>query len=349
MIRPSASGDTSVLDEVLGVTPGRGPSDGVALHDTGRTGSDRRAVRRSLVPPDIRALVRAQRMTRADSARAAVHCAVLVLAWVTLTVAGELVDSLWLWVPVWVAQAFLLHGAYSAMHDAAHGTLFAGRRANRVATFLWAVPLGINANLWRCWHLEHHRATATPDDPEPTGEITNLLLYVVAFPATGLLMFGQFTWDSLRALVGRPPGYADRAGVRGLVRRDAVWMVCFTAGIVVAAVFKGQALLSCWVIPLALYWCVVSLIFGLPEHYGTDRSGTQIEVTRTVATNRLLAFVVWNSNRHTAHHLVPTVHYRYLPMVDEALGDRVPYRARSYTAYHAGLVRSVVRRDAPRS
>jgi fatty acid desaturase len=99
-----------------------------------------------------------------------------------------------------------------------------------------------------------------------------------------------------------------------------------------------------WLIPLATYWCVVSLIFGLPEHYGTDKEGSQIDVTRSTQTNWLLSFIVWNSNRHAAHHLLPTVNYRHLPALDDALGERVTHRAPSYLAFHFGMVRAVTRR-----
>lgn len=321
--------------------------DGIALHDSGRTGSDRRAVRRAIVPADIRELVKSQRMTRADSRASLLHNLALAAAWALLTLVAVAADSLYVWVPVWVAQAFLLHGAYSAMHDGAHGSMFPTRRGNQAANFLWAIPLGINGNLWRCWHLEHHRATATPDDPEPSADITNLALYVVAFPAAGVMMFVQFQYESLLTLFGRFPGYADRPAVRPAVRRDAAWMLLLTAAVVVAAVTQPHWLLWLWVIPLVAYWCGVSLIFALPEHLGTTRdpAATQIDVTRTTQSNKLVEFLIWNSNRHTAHHLVPTVNYRYLPAVDDALGDRVPNRADSYWSYHVGLIRSFFSRD----
>ena len=258
---------------------------------------------------------------------------------------GLAVQSLWVWVPVWAAQAFLLHGFYSAMHDAAHGTMFASRGLNRVALFMSAVPLGINANLWRCWHLEHHRATVSGDDPEPVGELTNLLTYFGAFPAVGIKMFAEFQAESLMALFGRMPGYADRPSVRNPVRRDAAWMVLFTAGVVVAAVTAGHWLLWLWVIPLATYWCGVSLLIALPEHYHTNKNGTQIDVTRSTTSNKLVSFIVWNSNRHAAHHLLPTLNYRYLAVVDDALGDRVEHRAVSYTRYHLGILRELVGRN----
>ena len=64
---------------------------------------------------------------------------------------------------MWAVQSVLLHGAYSAMHDGAHGTMFRSRWANRLVNLGWSVPLLLNAGLWRAWHLEHHRATREDD------------------------------------------------------------------------------------------------------------------------------------------------------------------------------------------
>jgi fatty acid desaturase len=303
-------------------------------------------VRLSLVPDDVRAIVRDEAMTRPESLRAGLHCAALVAAFAALSVVGVWAGSLWAWVPLWIAQGFLLHGAYSAMHDAAHGTLFSSRRANRVACFAWSVPLLLNPSLWRCWHLEHHRATRTADDPEPRGAIPNVAVYVVAFPVAGASMLLSFWVHSARALLGHPPSYAARPSARPAVRRDALWILALSAGLVTAGLLELHWLVVIWLAPWCVYWLVVSLVFGLAEHELTPTEGTQIDVTRSVTSNRVIQFVVWNSNFHAAHHLVPTVTYRHLPRLDAVLGDRVAHRARSYTRYHAAFVRGTFARPS---
>jgi fatty acid desaturase len=289
-------------------------------------------------------MVRSGRLTRPDPSRAAAHSAALVGIYALLSVTGVVAGSLWAWVPIWIVEGFLLHGAYSAMHDAAHGTLFASRRANRVSCLAWAVPLGLNASLWRCWHLEHHRATRTGDDPEPRGDISLLAVYVGAFPVGGSSIVLSSWLDSLRALFGRPPRYADRASARRAVRANAAWLLIFTACAAVAGVTAFHWLLVIWLAPLGVYWLAVSVVFGLAEHEGTPDVGTQIDVTRSVTSNRVIRWLVWNSNFHAAHHVVPTVAYANLPAVDAALGDRVSHRSRSYTRFHAGFAVGTVAR-----
>ena len=53
------------------------------------------------------------------------------------------------------------------MHDAAHGLLFSNRRANEwVATWLCAAPVFTSLQLYRPYHLAHHRHTQQAEDPD---------------------------------------------------------------------------------------------------------------------------------------------------------------------------------------
>ncbi|HEY4169979.1 MAG TPA: fatty acid desaturase family protein, partial [Reyranella sp.] len=53
------------------------------------------------------------------------------------------------------------------MHDAAHGLLFKSRRLNEgVATWLCAAPVFTSLQLYRPYHLAHHRHTQQPEDPD---------------------------------------------------------------------------------------------------------------------------------------------------------------------------------------
>lgn len=53
------------------------------------------------------------------------------------------------------------------MHDAAHGLLFHTRRVNdRVGRWLCGAPVIASMDLYRPYHLTHHRRTQQPDDPD---------------------------------------------------------------------------------------------------------------------------------------------------------------------------------------
>jgi len=53
------------------------------------------------------------------------------------------------------------------MHDAAHGLLFADRRLNdRVGSWHCAYPVFTSLAPYRPYHLQHHRFTQQPEDPD---------------------------------------------------------------------------------------------------------------------------------------------------------------------------------------
>src|SRR4051812_18822880 len=53
------------------------------------------------------------------------------------------------------------------MHDAAHGALFANRRLNEwVGAWLCASPVFTSLQLYRPYHLAHHRHTRQAEDPD---------------------------------------------------------------------------------------------------------------------------------------------------------------------------------------
>jgi fatty acid desaturase len=292
------------------------------------------------VPADIRELVRSRGMTRPTSMRTLGRSVVHVAMWVGASGLGLLLGGV-AWLPVWLFQGYLLQSAYSGLHDAIHHSQYRSKRANRVASVLWGLPLLLNASLWRAWHLEHHRATATADDPEPRAVLGSRVVYAVAFPVGGLAMFGSLWAQSALALVGRPPSYVRRRGAYGAIRFDAavVLLACVVAGVgLIRAPFPTFAL---WLAPFLVYWCVISIGIGMSEHYGTAQSGGQLEVTRSVTTHRFMRFVQWNSNFHAAHHLVPSVSYTFLPELDAALGDRVVHRAPTYLSFHAQQLRAL--------
>ncbi|HLT76000.1 MAG TPA: fatty acid desaturase, partial [Ferrovibrio sp.] len=88
------------------------------------------------------------------------------------------------------------------MHDAAHGLLFKTRRFNEFAgQWLCAYPVGTDLNLYRPYHLKHHRFTQQENDPD--------LVLSAPFPITR---------QSLRRKVQR-----DLLGQTGYQRRKMQW------------------------------------------------------------------------------------------------------------------------------
>jgi fatty acid desaturase len=325
-------------------------ANGVLLLDVADT---RVTTRAPGIPRDIRQLVRDEHLTRTSAVSAMVHSATLVLLWMALSGLGLVVGRWWAWVPVWLAQIAIVRGAHSAMHDAAHGTLFRSKLANRTAGLCWSMPLLVNASLWRVWHLEHHRATVSVEDPEGEARTPNLTRYVLIPPVRSLARFASFQWRSLATCAGRPPTYARRSGAKLALRVDAALVVLLSVGLVAATVVAPLVVVTVWVVPVLGYWLLGAPFFDLPEHHRTATHGSTLDVSRTVGASAPLRWLVRNSNHHAAHHLVPTVGAGQLPRLDDALAGRTVHRSPSYMRHHlqmaASLLPSWLRRSRDRN
>src|SRR5688572_9745153 len=82
------------------------------------------------VSDDLRAFVRAERLARPSSARAAVHVLVVLAMWVALATIGMLAGSWFVWIPVWIGLTMLTATPIALMHEAVHQNLFRSRIAN---------------------------------------------------------------------------------------------------------------------------------------------------------------------------------------------------------------------------
>ena len=98
-----------------------------------------------------------------------------------------------------------------------------------------------------------------------------------------------------------------------------------------------------WLVPYLL--CnLISSVVTKPEHYECDYSPAAIyDTTRTIYSNRLFGFLLWNNNLHTAHHLMPAVPGHGLPKLQTRIDPYCEHTSKSYTRWHLGLIRQLAR------
>jgi fatty acid desaturase len=290
-------------------------------------------------PADVRAFVAANDLTSRSRWRASGRTALIAALYAGLVGIGYAADHWAVWILVWTVQGCILVGSYSAMHEAAHGTLYPGRGVNRVAGVLWASTILMNWSLWRSFHLEHHAHTGSDADPKLKHKrvITHPAGYV-ALPIGGLLFLAEFFAQSLVSLTGKMPDYVRSTERQAAIRRDAVVLLAVVAGIVAAAALAPGVLLRVWVFPLVATYCVVLPATGMSEHYGCATEGSPFETTRSVVSNRPFRFLVWNNNYHAVHHLVPAVPFHHAPELHAFIESRTVHLAPSYTAFHLGIL-----------
>ena len=94
----------------------------------------------------------------------------VVHAWATIIAAVALV-TIWPNPLTWLIAVMIVGtrqlGLAILMHEAAHGGLHANKAINEfVGQWLCAVPVGADLASYRAYHLQHHRFTQQPEDPD---------------------------------------------------------------------------------------------------------------------------------------------------------------------------------------
>ena len=200
-------------------------------------------------------------------------------------------------------------GLFILMHDAAHGLLHARRAVNdRLA--LWFC--GAELNIYRPYHLQHHRFVQQTEDPD--------LVLSAPFPITRQSLrrkilrdlsgqtfvkqrFGMLA-DQLKA---RQPGESVWALLAAEAKKQRVFLVCNGLGLALfSAVGLWWAWLLMWLLPMATWLPLVSRLRNIAEHALIGQNSTDpLRHARTTHANlleRLFIAPYW-VNYHCEHHM----------------------------------------------
>jgi fatty acid desaturase len=294
------------------------------------------------VPDDVRGFVRQGRLARPDSWRTAMHIAVVLGAWIGLAAIGLAVDSWPVWIVVWCALAVCTATPIALMHEAVHHNLFRSRLANHITGTIAAAWVFFHGPAYRAWHLTHHAFTFGPDDSEQLPERFGSKLAYVGYCAMLGPSFAVILWlGALGDLIGRPPRWIGGQRLQNYVRRWAL-APALVLGLVVAAAFLWPAvIIKGWLVPAVLGSVVIFPFLTMPEHYEGKAHPDLLSNTRTTSSNRVMRYLYWNNNLHTAHHLVPTVPPHSLQRVDDQVIERNTLRDPGFFAFHRRVLRDM--------
>jgi fatty acid desaturase len=256
------------------------------------------------------------------------------------------IDAWPVWIMAWALQALAALGLASAAHYASHNTLFVSRRANRVAGTFLLWPLLLNAATDKAFHRQHHAATRMEGDTEYAFDGRTPISYVAAMVFGGVSFVLENWWDTAKTFVGRPPSWVRSARQARRIRIDAVLGAAWLATLVTLTVLHPAAMVRLWIGPLAFALGFAIFVIVLPEHFRCDRVPDAHLNTRSVETGPVLAWIYWNGNYHTAHHLRPNVHWSQLPQVHEEERDSIAHLSPSYRSFHWAVIRSFLRHES---
>jgi len=253
------------------------------------------------------------------------------------------IHSLWVRLPCWIIIGFVLHSLGVFMHEGAHGSLFRKPWLDRPIGFLCGLPVFFSCSSYRATHLLHHRFENTPRDPD------NLEANFPNRTARAILYYSWF-------LIGMP-AYIISVTFTGPFRAQG-WgnkVACVVEPLLIAAFYTVLFTLSsryhfgdllangwAWALPFAV---LVANFRGLAEHTQLWHGDPPdpYHSTRSLVSNRCIAFFFNNQNHHLEHHLFPALPWdalskahRLLQPVYEERGAAV---AKGYLSWMADALR----------
>lgn len=222
------------------------------------------------------------------------------------------------------------------LHEASHRSLFERPAVNDAIGFVCGLPVLIPVAAFRANHIGHHARRSSKADPEDvafprlnkaTTLASNVLVFLVkAFAFILILPVSVIVRADRKARMRIALEY----GLMSVLCAGLLWMVPF------ALIWK------LWLLPLII-GALLTQLRAIAEHGLTTR-GNVFTATRTVTSNRLVAFLMCNINYHLEHHLFPAVPWYNLPklhrLLREEYGRAGASSYRSYAAFFSDLIKT---------
>ena len=200
-------------------------------------------------------------------------------------------------------------GLFILMHDAAHGLLHANRTVNdRLARWF----CGYELNIYRPYHLQHHRFVQQTGDPDlvlssPFPVTRDSLCRKIIRDLTGQTFLKQRFGGVVAKLKARQPGESAFALVAAELKQQRAFYLTNAAGLLAfSAAGLWWAWVLMWLLPMATWLPLVSRLRNIAEHALIEQNGTDpLRHARTTHANlleRLFIAPYW-VNYHGEHHM----------------------------------------------
>ncbi|MEQ1701170.1 MAG: fatty acid desaturase [Ilumatobacteraceae bacterium] len=268
----------------------------------------------------LRRALMVEHATVPAGARSAGHVAIAWGVYVGLAIVVHRADHPAVSVFGWFLMGWLLLGNGAMTHETLHGHLFRRAWCNTLVGVIAAWSIGAPFEVYRAYHLGHHRHSVTADDPEgPPYVFTSRWVYL-AVPFGGALFAVQLFWWGLRAAAGRPPVFIGERH-RAAAARDTLLGLAVFAVVVWLAVRDLGLVVDVWLAPWLFAVAVLEPFVLVPEHYGAREqdAASPSSTTRTILSNRLVTWVYWANNFHTTHHLAAGLTPQRIPALTRDL------------------------------
>lgn len=255
--------------------------------------------------------------------------------------------------PAWIGTVILcgamLATFFPPLHEAGHRTAFRNNALNDLVTWFCGLLMLEAPAFFREFHWEHHRHTQDRSrDPEIAaapwlldGWPSNIVFYLVLVSGQHLLV-GKAMFTISSALLPTAGAWEKlypyvRPNMRSRVRWES-WLVIALLG---SFVYAGLRFVPGFAY-LLLAWPISHVFLGfylMPEHTGLANEGSQIQRTRTMRTNALVRFFMWNMPYHVEHHAYPAIPFHAVPDLHRRLEPELENVESGYISFHLKALR----------
>ncbi|WP_411818769.1 fatty acid desaturase [Hyphococcus sp. DH-69] len=225
----------------------------------------------------------------------------------------------WLGVVFFVIQGVLLACLYAGIHEFSHRTVFKTKELNDLFGRLFSFTILVCKSLDRSEHMEHHRYTQDlKKDAELIGTkpftLTTYLLYVLG-PSYWFIRIRELVYLTLGINIWP---YLSEKQYKDAQREVRENMVGYLIILIISVWFQSWAAIQFWLLPLFIMkW--VHQLQNITEHTGMPNEAGILINTRTIKTNAVMRWLMWNMQYHTAHHLYPSVPFFRLPALHQEI------------------------------
>ena len=263
----------------------------------------------------------------------------------------------WSWGASWgaliaahISFGLLCCSMFAALHESGHGTAFKSKRLNKLVSILAGIAHFYPSTIFRDLHFMHHRHTHIPgldpeisigDKPAPA-MLTNPPLYLAFL--TGLPFLLLKLNLILLGVIGTPEIMRKklapyiRPKSRGKIAIESFFFLMIYGGFGVVA----------WFIHPGFWGIFTGQIVGhgflsmylVMEHNGLPHTGNILDRTRSIQTNKLVNFLLWNMPYHAEHHAFPAVPFHALPALHKEMHAELKHKEQGLSALHFTAIKN---------
>lgn len=256
---------------------------------------------------------------------------------------GYLLYSAWetFWsVPLFAVHGTLLAYTYAAQHEFSHLTPFKTRWLNiywgHVCGFLGFFPYWFD----RTAHMVHHQYTSIRGkDTEletlrPETEPFTVVSFLWTFSAIpSWLALWQILLDHcLGRIDPMEKELFERKDTRRFILEARVYAFFYTVIFGLSIYYGSWIAVQLWIAPLICFK-FMHQVQNFAEHYGLPKVANVMDSTRTIYTNPINRWMVWNMTYHTAHHCFANVPFYNLPQLNRYVRPHVRHCLPGYLSF----------------